>query len=73
MVLLFKAGLLNKYVSSPYYVLGTFLSVGDTSVNKHFLWRICSLLSKDNNCAKEEEWNCKFKSDHMAVCNNSDH
>lgn len=34
MVLLFKAGLLNKYVSSPYYVLGTFLSAGDTSVNK---------------------------------------
>lgn len=34
LVLLFKAGLLNKYVSSPYYVLGTFLSAGDTSVNK---------------------------------------
>ena len=53
-------------------MLGSILSDGDTAVNKHFMWRICSLLSKDN-CAIEEEWNCKFKSDHMAVCNNSDH
>ena len=54
-------------------MLGSILSDGDTSVNKHFLWRICSLLSKDNNCAKEEEWNCNFKSDHVAVCNNYEH
>lgn len=37
-----------------------------------FCGGICSLLSKDN-CAKEEEWNCNFKSDHVAVCNNYEH
>lgn len=63
---------LNQCLLVP-TMLGSIVGDGDTSVKKDFLWRICSLLSNDSNCAKEEEWNFNFKSDHVAVCDNYDH
>ena len=54
-------------------MLGSIVGDGDTSVKKDFLWRTCSLLSNDSDCAEEEEWNFNFKLDHVAVCDNYDH